>query len=79
MVCDCCAAQISYNYARHGVLCGICHGQLQRTQVRFEVNNPNNEPVGPFTGRCSNCGSQDLYEPDGGVSCYYECRSCGKR
>lgn len=24
------------------------------------ANNPNNEPIGHYTGRCSQCGSKDL-------------------
>jgi hypothetical protein len=36
-------------------------------------NNPNNEPVGHFTGRCAHCGSNDLWDDN----LAYGCRSCG--
>jgi len=36
--------------------------------------NPNNEPTGHFTGRCGNCGSNDLW--DDNLS--YGCRTCGR-
>lgn len=35
--------------------------------------NPNNEPVGHFTGRCMKCGSSDLW--DDNLS--YGCNNCG--
>ena len=37
------------------------------------INNPNNEPVGHFTGRCKECGSNDLW--DDNLS--YGCNKCG--
>lgn len=40
---------------------------IQRTQ-----NNPNNEPVGHYTGRCSCCGSDDLWEDN----LHYGCNNC---
>lgn len=36
-------------------------------------NNPQNEPVGHFTGRCAHCGSDDLWDDN----LAYGCRSCG--
>lgn len=36
-------------------------------------NNPNNEPVGHFTGRCSNCHSRDLWDD----AAAYGCNCCG--
>jgi len=39
-------------------------------------NNPNNEPVGHFTGRCGDCHSKNLW--DDGASCSYGCNDCGK-
>ena len=36
-------------------------------------NNPNNEPVGNFTGRCAHCGSSDLWDDN----LAYGCNSCG--
>ena len=35
--------------------------------------NPQNKPVGPFTGRCKRCGSDDLWDD---CSCY-GCNNCG--
>ncbi len=39
-------------------------------------NNPNNEPTGPYTGRCSECGSKDLEDDNTNYSCgccgYYQ-------
>lgn len=37
-----------------------------------QKNNPNNEPTGPFTGRCPHCGSQDLWDD----SLAYGCNNC---
>ena len=36
-------------------------------------NNPNNEPVGHFTGRCAHCGSNNLWDDN----LAYGCNSCG--
>jgi hypothetical protein len=36
-------------------------------------NNPKAEPVGHFTGRCKNCGSNDLWDDN----LHYGCNSCG--
>lgn len=38
-----------------------------------EVNNPNNEPTGDFTGRCAQCGSRDLWDDN----LTYGCDCCG--
>ncbi len=37
---------------------------LQRRQ-----NNPYNEPVGAFTGRCPHCGSKDLWDDNLAYGC----------
>ena len=36
-------------------------------------NNPRNEPTGHFTGRCSRCGSNNLWDDN----LHYGCNSCG--
>lgn len=36
-------------------------------------NNPSNEPVGNYTGRCRYCGSQSLWEDN----LAYGCNTCG--
>lgn len=36
-------------------------------------NNPNDDQVGHFTGRCAHCGSSDLWEDN----IAYGCNSCG--
>lgn len=36
-------------------------------------NNPNDEEVGPFTGRCAHCGSRDLWDDN----LAYGCNACG--
>ena len=36
-------------------------------------NNPDNKPSGPFTGRCSLCGSTDLWDDN----LAYGCKICG--
>lgn len=36
-------------------------------------NNPGNEEVGHFTGRCAHCGSSDLWDDN----LAYGCNSCG--
>lgn len=38
-----------------------------------QVNNPRNEPVGHFTGRCAYCGSDDLWDDN----LAYGCNVCG--
>lgn len=43
---------------------------LQERRLR---NNPNNEPTGDYTGRCSKCGSKDLWDDN----LHYGCNSCG--
>ncbi len=35
-------------------------------------NNPNNEPMGHFTGRCRRCGSNDLWDDN----LAYGCNKC---
>ena len=44
----------------------------KRDQLRLR-NNPNNEPVGIFTGRCKCCGSNDLWDDN----MAYGCNCCG--
>lgn len=36
-------------------------------------NNPNAEPCGHFTGRCSKCGSKNLWTDN----LHYGCNACG--
>ena len=36
-------------------------------------NNPDNEPMGHFTGRCGRCGSADLWDDNTA----YGCNRCG--
>lgn len=36
-------------------------------------NNPNNEPTGHYTGRCRECGSNDLWDDNSA----YGCNKCG--
>lgn len=36
-------------------------------------NNPRQEPVGHFTGRCAHCGSSDLWDDN----LAYGCNGCG--
>ena len=36
-------------------------------------NNPTAEPMGHFTGRCSKCGSNDLWDDN----LHYGCNKCG--
>jgi len=43
---------------------------LQRLR---KSNNPNNERVGHFTGRCGHCGSSSLWDDN----LAYGCNSCG--
>lgn len=46
--------------------------RLTRLRAR---NNPNDEPIGHYTGRCSQCGSKDLWDDPG--TFHYGCKSCG--
>lgn len=47
-------------------------GKPYPNRPRSETN-PNNEPTGPYTGRCKRCGSNDLWDD---VS-HYGCNNCG--
>jgi hypothetical protein len=38
------------------------------------INNPNNNRVGDFTGRCMNCGSNNLWDDN----LTYGCKDCGR-
>jgi hypothetical protein len=40
---------------------------------RMKINNPRNEPIGHFTGRCNECGSKDLWDD----VTFYGCNDCG--
>ena len=46
------------------------HFELQALRRR---NNPHDEPVGPWTGRCPHCGSRDLWDDN----LAYGCDGCG--
>lgn len=46
---------------------------VERLQRHSGRNNPNNEPAGHFTGRCSQCGSNDLWDDN----LAYGCNACG--
>lgn len=37
------------------------------------VANPDNEPTGPYSGRCKRCGSDDLWDD----CAAYGCNNCG--
>lgn len=37
------------------------------------INNPDNDPIGHYTGRCGRCGSKRLWEEKG----WYGCNDCG--
>lgn len=39
-------------------------------------NNPEGEPVGPFTGRCKYCHSSDLWDDNLAYGCN-GCNGCG--
>lgn len=51
--------------------------QLPQERSELEAlrrsNNPNNEPVGHFTGRCAHCGSSSLWDDN----LAYGCNGCG--
>jgi glutamate dehydrogenase/leucine dehydrogenase len=36
---------------------------------QMKQNNPNNEPVGHFTGRCMRCGSRNLWDDAAAYGC----------
>ena len=44
--------------------------ELDQKRLR---NNPKNEPVGHFTGRCGHCGSDNLWDDN----LAYGCKDCG--
>lgn len=33
------------------------------------IHNPNNEPIGMFTGRCARCGSDNLWDDASAYGC----------
>ena len=43
-----------------------------RAELR-KRNNPNDEPVGPYTGRCAHCGSNNIWDDN----LAYGCSDCG--
>lgn len=48
----------------------------EKELVRLQkINNPHNEPIGHYTGRCAKCGSKDLWED----AFVYGCNCCGAR
>lgn len=47
-------------------------GDVELAALRAK-NNPNNKPVGPYTGRCAHCGSKDLWDDN----LAYGCNGCG--
>ena len=47
--------------------------QAELDRLKLE-NNPNNEPTGHYTGRCSFCGSNDLWDDH----LAYGCNCCGR-
>lgn len=53
--------------------------QLKATSLQQQMlrrkNNPENKPTGPYTGRCSHCGSTNLWDDN----LAYGCRDCGNR
>lgn len=42
-------------------------------EILRRLNNPRNEPVGHYTGRCAHCGSSNLWDDN----LAYGCNSCG--
>jgi hypothetical protein len=46
--------------------------ETELAQLR-ETNNPTNEPIGHFTGRCGKCGSKNLWDDYSA----YGCDCCG--
>lgn len=50
----------------------ITEGRKYRESGEFKRNNPNDEPVGHYTGRCPICGSSDLWVDN----THYGCNNC---
>ena len=53
-----------------------CREKDEKNEVnkpQMKQNNPSNEPTGHFTGRCSTCGSNDLWNDN----LHYGCNTCG--
>ena len=48
--------------------------ERKRDEVAMRRNNPKNEPVGPYTGRCAKCGSKNLWDDETA----YGCKDCGE-
>lgn len=44
----------------------------QQLKDMMRRNNPENKPVGHFTGRCMNCGSTELWDDN----TTYGCKCC---
>ena len=53
-----------------------CHAMdfgTKQYNNQIPENNPQNEPIGHFTGRCSICGSNNLWNDN----LHYGCNLCG--
>lgn len=61
--------------SKKGVAMAVFPSKLTEAELLVErqQNNPNNEPTGDFTGRCSECGSKDLWDDN----LAYGCNNCG--
>lgn len=47
--------------------------RLESMTLQQRRNNPTAQPMGHFSGRCSECGSNDLWDDN----LHYGCNSCG--
>lgn len=49
-------------------------GEADNDLIRLrKMNNPEQKPVGDYTGRCARCGSSNLWDDN----LAYGCNSCG--
>lgn len=64
---------MSYTRENHSIL----RPRLPRRESELAAlrrrNNPDNKPVGHFTGRCAHCGSKNLWDDN----LAYGCGACG--
>lgn len=64
---------MSYTEVNRSTIPPTLPGDANELAKLRKRNNPSNEPVGIFTGRCRHCGSSDLWDDN----LAYGCNKCG--
>ena len=64
---------MSYTRENHSIFKPLLPRSESELGALRRRNNPDDKPVGPFTGRCAHCGSKNLWDDN----LAYGCRDCG--